>query len=129
MIPITRQQTLYAVYGSNRSFYGNIGYSAAPQYVSIFGAWPDELPRQKGMVTNEPVEAIETIQPVIDYQTQIHNRISLIKELKRLIDAEDDLRAKNELRERLREERKEKENLFRLKALVDEEEAVFLLLH
>jgi len=129
MITITRQQTLYAVYGSNRSFYGNIGYSAAPEYVSIYGAWPDELPRQKGMVTNEPIETIETIAPVIDYQAQIDSRISVIKELKRLIDAEDDLRAKNELRERLREERKEKENLFRMRALIDEEETVFMLLH
>jgi hypothetical protein len=125
MYPLTFQQTPYAMYGSPRSFYGNIQLGSAAEYFQIYGAWPELRPSQKGMLISDWQEPIE----VPNYQEEIDNRISLIHALKESIDHEQNLMVKNALREQLRRHREEKENLFRLKAKVEEEEIVFILLH
>lgn len=125
-----------AQYGNPLSFYGNIQYGVyIPPFAAettAFGAWPEEKPKQPGMLysdwqdeDDEPIK--EVIQP--DYDQVIAERIGLIKQLKSQIEQENNLQTKNILREKLRLERREKEELFKLRALVDEEESVFMLLH
>ena len=124
-------QIAYSQYGSSRSYYGNIQYGTAPKLFQPYGAWPEERPAQAGMLVEDwqelVVAEIATAQP--DYSAEIASRIETIRALKQQVEAETDLRAKNELRERLRIEREAKEQAFKLRTLVDEEESLFMLLH
>lgn len=124
------QQIPYAQYGSRRSFYGNIQYGAAPKLLKVYGAWPEEEPAQKGMLISdwqEPTESSERLPS--SYVEEISNRIDIIKRLKAEVYAEQELNAKNQLREQLRIERAAKERAFKLKAMIDEEESLFIVLH
>lgn len=122
---MTIQLIPYAQYGNSLSFYGNIQYAAAPDYLKTYGAWPYNP--EPGMVDNIPIEAIVEvrIEPVVDIATNI----ALIKRLKAEIAAEEDLAARNRLRLQMDAARRAKEDAFKLAARIDEEESTFLLLH
>lgn len=124
MIP----QIFYSQYGSIRAFYGNIQYGTAPKLFQVYGAWPEERPPQEGMLIEDWQEA--AIIPAAEiYAEEISSRIEIIKNLKAQIEEEEDLKLKNQLRLQMRLEREAKERAFRLKALVDEEESLFILLN
>lgn len=126
------QQILYAVYGSQRSFYGNISYAAAPKLLQVYGAWPEEKPAQPDMLVSdwqEPISAEIAPTTLTNYAEEIASRIAIIKQLKDEIEAEQHLKRKNMLREHMRIERLAKERAFRLKAMIDEEETLFILLN
>lgn len=124
-------QIVYAQYGNHRSFYGNIQLGAAPKIIQSYGAWPEEQPVQKGMLVGDWQEEPETIESPKSqnlYAQEIASRIAIIRRIKYEIDAENDLRRKNLLREHMRIERMAKERAFKLKAMIDEEETLFILL-
>lgn len=129
------QQITYAGYGFHNSFYGNIEYGDAPRYIHVYGAWPEEKPPQSGMLVGDWQETDESNDEVLPQQTisshaaEIASRIAVIKELKLQVDAETDLNTKNIIRQQLRIERDAKERAFKLKAMIDEEESLFILLH
>lgn len=120
-------QIPYAQYGSRRSFYGNIQLGAAPKIFQVYGAWPEERPAQKGMLVSDWQEPIEIAKPQELYTEEISSRIAIIKRLKEEIVVQHDLTAKNLLREHMRIERDAKERAFKLKAMIDEEESLFIL--
>lgn len=121
------QQIFYAQYGNPLTFYGNIQYGAAPKYFQVYGAWPEEPPPQEGMLVSDWQEEIKPQEYA--YQEEISQRVDIIRRIKKEIETESDLKKKNLLREHMRIEREAKERAFRLKALVDEEESLFILLH
>lgn len=123
------QQIVYAQYGSRRSFYGNIQLGAAPKLLQVYGAWPEERPAQAGMLISDWQEPEKAQVQRDTYAEEIVSRIAIIKRLKAQIDAENQLKAKNLLREQMSIERAAKERAFKLKAMVDEEEALFIILH
>jgi hypothetical protein len=76
----------------------------------------------------EPVVK-ENLTTQISYADEIASRIEIIKALKAQVESEHNLKRKNQIREQLRIEREAKERAFKLKAIVDEEEALFILLN
>lgn len=127
-------QIPYAQYGSPRAYYGNIQYGAAPKLFQVYGAWPEERPVQDGMLvgdwqTKNESGAQEMPPARAGYAEEIAARIEIIRNLKAQVDEEHELKAKNQLREQLRIEREAKERAFKLKALVEEEESLFILLN
>ena len=131
MYPQTFQQTPYAMYGSPRSFYGNIQYGTALDYIKGYGAWPEERPAQRGMLTGDWQEP-EPIVVKDNRVEEIASRVAIIRELKAQIDIQHDLFLKNQLREQIRIEREAKERAFKLQtrmAEIDEEESTFILLN
>lgn len=121
------QQIIYAQYGSHRSFYGNIQLGAAPKLFQAYGAWPEERPAQQGMLVSDWQD--ESPSEVRDYTAEIAARIATIKRLRSEIDEQSNARERNRLRQIMASERDAKERAFKLKALVEEEELLFILLH
>ena len=122
------QQIVYSQYGNVRSYYGNLAYGQAPKYLQAYGAWPEVIPAQKEMLVSDWQEpTVEESLIVPTYAEEISNRIDIIKNLKAQIEAEQDLKLKNQYREQMRIEREAKERAFKLKSLVDEEESLFII--
>lgn len=119
------QQVTSSKYAGHRSFYGNIQYAAVPKLLRMYGAWPEERPVQSGMLVSDWQEPLQ----IPSYNEEIDSRIAIIKQLKADIDAQEDLKLKNMLREQMRIERTAKERAFKFKAMIDEEEATFILLN
>jgi hypothetical protein len=118
--------TVCAQYGNPRSFYGNIQLGAAPLPLQVYGAWPEERPAQQGMLVSDWQDAPEVVH---DYAAEIAARIATIKSLKGDIERQLDAQERNRLRGLMAAERDAKERAFKLKALVEEEESLFILLH
>lgn len=122
-------QITYAQYGSTRAYYGNLAYGSAPKIFQVYGAWPEERPSQVGMLVEDWHEPTARENKITEYAEEISSRIEIIRDLKIQVEAEQDLKLKNRLREQLSIEREAKERAFKLKALVDEEETLFILLN
>jgi hypothetical protein len=122
-------QIVYSQYGSARSYYGNIAYGLAPKLFQVYGAWPEERPAQPGMLVEDWQEPTGRENLQVVYEAEISARIEIIHRLKIQVEAETDLKIKNRIREQLRIEREAKERAFKLKAMIDEEESLFILLH
>lgn len=125
---------LYAVYGSLRSFYGSIGYGAAPLPIKNYGGWPDEHPdiQDDSLPEIDPVE-----QEIAAVKTQAHaiiaddiaENIAIIRRLKAELEAAEDTKQRQNIREQLEKARKEKVRQFQLRAIIDDEETAFILFH
>lgn len=120
------QQTVYAQYGSNRSFYGNIQLGAAPKFFQNYGAWPEE-PHSEEMIPSDELIIVSPIVP--NYEHEIASKIATIKRLRAEIEQESELHLKSQLRQHMRIEREAKERAFKLQARIDDEETSFILLH
>jgi hypothetical protein len=123
--------TFCAQYGNVNSFYGNIEYGAFSPAIyksTGYGAWPDKKPLQKGMLNNIPtIEA-----PIIEHREPddlIKQNITTIKNLRAELELVHDVERRQRIRAEITKARAEKDRQFRLKAMIDEEETMFILLH
>ena len=150
---------LFAVYGSPRSYYGNIQYGQAAPRIQTYGGWPDTHPNiqddPRGW-SNKPVEppprptqtaAKESIPPEITENSAIINRlradlkqaddiesrrslnIAIIKRLRAELENAEDAGRRRFLRKQIEDARKEKERHFRRQAMIDDRDEAFILFH
>ena len=122
MYPQFFQQTTYAMYGSPRSFYGNIQYGSELPYLHGYGAWPEEKPVQEGMLYGDWQEPQEDIIP----DDRARN-IEIIRKLRERLAQTEDAVLRQQIREEIEKSRKAKVKAFIEAA--DEEETLFILLH
>lgn len=116
-----------AQYGNHNSYYGNIQLGRFELVIQNYGAWPDDIPANDPMVNNYPIEKIA--QPDITIETKIADNIAIIKRLRSELKDTEDAQHRMRLREQIEKARQEKIRQFQLKARIDEEETLFILLH
>lgn len=121
---------LCAQYGNHNSFYGNIQLGRFAFPILAYGGWP----RQEVILepVADPTYRVGEAEPVIISAPTIEDiseRIGIIKRLKAELAINQDSNQRQSIRAKLDEARKEKERQFKLKARIDEEEAMFILLY
>ena len=127
-------QIYFGVYGSPLSYYGNSVYGVARPYQQTYGGWPDEHPNiqdlpapyQEQEDTETDIKA-EITQPI--YDEAIYQNIEIIRRLRAELQATEDIEIRSQIRKQIEVARKAKDRAFKLRAMVDEEEAAFILLH
>lgn len=126
---------LYSVYGNALSYYGNIGYASAPLPLRNYGGWPDTHPNIQDDSEDEDIKAISDEKVVAEVKSQardlidtnIAENIAIIKRLKVSLEATEDTRIRQVIRDDLEKARKDKVRQFQLRAMIDDEETAFIL--
>lgn len=117
-------------YGSPQAYYGNIQLGAISFPVAVYGAWPSRRPRQKEMLTGDWQEPeVHTVVevPVATYAQEIGDRSAIIRELTERLNASQDAAQRQLLAEQRKVEREAMQRAARIKNMVDDEEALFIL--
>lgn len=117
-------QVLYAGYGFPLSFYGNIGLGEAQRNIQKYGGWPEDHPN-----ILDDAHLVKREEPEKSIEEKIADNISQIKALRSQLIRTYDNKHRQRIRDEIEEVKNEKVRNFKAKALIDEDESAFLLLH
>lgn len=114
-----------AQYANRLAYYGNIqlGHFAFP--LQGYGAWPKQEVELR-QVPNFNPEVTKTVVEIANDNIAEHT--TTIRKLREQLAIEEDFKRRQMIRAELYKARQEKERAYRLKAIIDEEEAAFILL-
>ena len=117
-------------YGNSLSFYGNIELGVWSQAIQPYGAWPYDEPANSPMLNNIPLAGDIQAAPIVNvHDDSISTNIAIIKRLKAELAETEEVSKRQLIRLQMQSAREEKERAFKMKARIDEEESLFILLH
>lgn len=121
-----------AQYANRYAAYGNIQYGRysppiLPVTTQEYGAWPEEEPKQAGMLYSDWQDPVDPSPSPVD--PAIAENIEIIKRLRTRLAETQDAFHRAELRRQIEVAQLAKSDAFKRAARIDEEETLFILLH
>lgn len=113
---------LCSQYGNRNSFYGNIQLARFALPILPYGGWPEQKVRVKPIA--DP--AYKAVVEIANDNVAEHS--ATIKKLREQLAQEENFKRRMMIRAELEKAKQDKERAYRLKAILDEEEAAFILL-